>query len=547
MIRTLLIAGCAGMLGLSACDLPQRSFESGEDWSSRVEWRFRDAGSEVNADVPESATLTDWKSNADLRKRAEAAEPVVLRLSLSDCLELGRANNRDLLIETLNVELADTSIDEALAFVDPVLSANLSANRDETVIERRFSGDTRDKNEETTFSGDVGIEIPFWTGTRVTAKHGLSKVETNSPFTTFDWSSNLEVSVRQSLLEGFGVGANRLDYDIATVEAAAARSTAANQRNTISFTVAEAYWNLVLATKDLAVLEAQAETARQNTERVIRREKEGLDKRIDVLRARSTWNQRKRDIINAKADLERASDELLKAIHPDLLYGYSLVPGFMLRVEASEQIVEDDTSLNREVPDLFEKLHIAMATRDDLSKAIADIRVAGLRVERRENLLLPTLDATLTGRLSGNEDEYGETISSLLERDSTSLSLALSFETPIGNKADAAGLKSAQIQQQQAVLRARQVETDIIAEVVDAIREVRTKIESVETAIESRALAQEEYRSAVVRQAEGFSTSLEVKEAADGLTVAERDLARARVELELARLKVLRSTGELRK
>jgi len=504
-------------------------------------WAAFNAGRPASEAIAQAMEAQDQGAAASAHTAATLAEPVVLRLSLAACFELMQAHNREVVLERIRGELADASVVRAGAFTDVTLGARFFMDRSEEPLQTGLSGDTRTEAIEKSQSGSATATMPFYTGTTVTLEHGFRRVTTNSPFNRFEWDSNLSATVRQKLLDGFGVAVNRADLDVAELEAAATRGEVTQAVAGIRFSVAEAYWNLVLAREELAVLERQRESARIALAASQRREREGLDSGLDVLRARSTLTARDRDIVQQQLQVERASDALLRTIHPDLLSGYALIPGYSLSVEPREALGGDFSAVV--VPSIHGQLQIALGARKDLQSAVRRLEAAGIRVKQRDNATLPDLDLELSAELQGFGSSYGRSVDQVTGLDGRTLRGGLIFEIPIGDSNAKAGTMQSKAELERAMIQLRDAETTVVTEVVDAVREIAAGNRVVAAAIEARDLARQEYQAATFRRSLDRSTSFEVKEAEAEQTARERDVLKARVDLELARLRLLRATG----
>jgi outer membrane protein len=470
-------------------------------------------------------------------------EPVVLRLALSGCLELAATRNRELLLESINQKLGEADVIAAGASTDLLLTSSLAVDRSERAIQSRFVGDSRTREKQTTTNGDIALKAPFVTGTTITVDHSLSRVTTNSPFNTFEWNSSLGLNVRQNLLDGFGVDINRTELDMARRELEARTLEGGAKTNEVAFAICEAYWNLVLAREDLGVLERQRDAARLALERSVRRAREGLDRGLEELRAKSTLSERERDIIGARLEVDRKSDALLRAMHPDLLYGYGLVRGFRLMVEPRDALAPEIAAVP--VPNAFDEIRAAFGARKDLRAAIARLESQGLRVRQTANRLLPKLEAELGATARGSADSYGKTLDGIKDVDSRTYRVGLSFEIPLENSSDRANEQKARLQLEQQTVRLRDLEATILSDVVDSIRTIESGNRDVAAAKEASALANEEFEATKYRLEIGLGTSFEVKQAEADKTAKERDLIRARVRLELSRLRLLKARGTL--
>lgn len=471
----------------------------------------------------------------------EAREPVMLILGLDDCFDLASEHNRALLREQLDTALARSNVLSAQAYTDPIFTLGANLNKDIDEVQSRFVGDSRTTSEETTYSANAGIELPFFTGTNVRVRHGLRRITTNSPFNSFEWSSNLNVTITQSLLDGYGTVGTRTDLDVAELEASATGGDSAQTRNLTLYSIANAYWGLVLAREDLRVLQSQLETARAALDRVKRQEAVGIERGINVLRAESTLKARERDIITAELEVARASDELLRVLNPDLLYGYLLKRSFRIAVEPKDQLSDEDLAAT--IYDTRDELRRAFNQRQDLVAARLRLEASGIRVANAEQGLLPQLDLEVSGELRGNGDTYDDTLSKISEADSRGVGVGLNFSMPIGNRSDRAAEERARMQREQAILNYKDAETTVITDVVGAIREIESRRRGLTAASEALTLAAAELDAVRKRSEVGLSTSFEIKQTEDDFFAAQRDVTRARVELQLAKLRLQRATG----
>ncbi|NUQ34160.1 MAG: TolC family protein [Planctomycetaceae bacterium] len=473
----------------------------------------------------------------------EWKEPVVLSVGLSGCLELAQENNFDLLLEELDSELAQARAIQAGASTDTRIEAGLSVEREETLIDSRFANDDRDENKTTRQNADVSLIQPFETGTTVTLRHSLRRITTNNPFNTFEWASGISLAVEQRLLDGFGFASGSADRLIAEGEMQASHFDLRARRQTVNFSVANAYWDLVLAWEDLRVLQRQRGVDQARVDRETRREAEGLATRLDVLRAESTLATREREIIKAEYETYKRSDALLKAISPDSLHGYQRIRGYRLEIRPREAFTEEAPEWTP--IDVVGEVRRALVQRDELKAAIKRLENTGLRVKQREQDVLPDLNLQLSGELGGNGDDYGRALDSILDNDNSTLFAGLTFIIPLQNSADRAAQRIAEVEQERAVLNAREVEIDIIIEVVDAIRQIESGVKGVSAAKKARDLSQREYEAEVNRQDNGLGTSFEVDQAESDFVAAERDLIAARVVHELAKLALARATATM--
>ncbi|GIK53057.1 MAG: hypothetical protein BroJett014_20300 [Planctomycetota bacterium] len=477
---------------------------------------------------------------SDLERRRE---PIVLKLSLTDALELAATRNRALLFEQLSIELARTNTMASKSRLDFTAGANFSYMRDEGPVTRRFPGDSRDKEITGTTGFGLSATLPFATGTTLDLSGGFQRVDSNSPFSTFEFFPSSTLKVTQNLLNGVGFVPNLSNTWIAEGNERIAELNMRSARNLQAYNVAVAYWNLVEAQEDLKVLRRQEELARDALELAKNRREAGLGTRLDELAQESNVAAQQRGIIQAEALEETRSDELLRAMHPDLLTGYSLFENYRIVIQPSTQA--DAARLESFEPSLMNELKGALRKRAEIEVARKRIENAGLAIRRDEYGLLPTLDVSGELTVNGFGQQFDDSLDNYTDFDNLRYGVTLTFGVPIQNRAARAALDASVIEKRQAILDAREAETNVITEVALAVRTIKSAKRGVVAAEQARKLADETYQAEQERQKAGLATAFEVKQSLNDLTAAERDLIKARVELEKARLGLLKATGEL--
>ncbi|HRJ78780.1 MAG TPA: TolC family protein, partial [Planctomycetota bacterium] len=168
-----------------------------------------------------------------------------------------------------------------------------------------------------------------------------------------------------------------------------------------------------------------------------------------------------------------------------------------------------------------------------------------LAIRRDEYGLLPTLDVSGELTVNGFGQQFDDSLDNYTDFDNLRYGVTLTFGVPIQNRAARAALDASVIEKRQAILDAREAETNVITEVALAVRTIKSAKRGVVAAEQARKLADETYQAEQERQKAGLATAFEVKQSLNDLTAAERDLIKARVELEKARLGLLKATGEL--
>lgn len=520
---------------LSACS-------SSPEWDSqdRSFMLFTNALQDMNTQKGSKTPLSPFQLNTETLDYS-SSEPVILKFGLAECLELAHAHNRQVLLEKLNIELKEANLLQSQAADDIYVSGGINAERRELELQNRFIGDAREKEEQTLQNVDFILRRSFSTGTSLSLEQRLQRLASNNPFQTFQWNSSIGLQLEQNLLEGFGRSNQYFEQAIAEKELKAQHFKERHALSQISFLIAQSYWQLVFAQEDFRLLQKQKEIAKLSFDRAKRRFKQGLSDQLDVLRSESILISYQENVLQAEKELSDRSDQLLRLLYPEILYGYSLVPGFQLRIEAQNSF--EKPASQRNPLKLHDQLLFALDNRADLKAAIKQFESSGIRVHQRKNALLPELNLQLNTFVYGNSTELNDVFASLEEVKSKSYGAGLSFEIPLGNSADRAGHQQAQAQWEQALLALREVETTIIIEVVEALRELERSQTSIDSLMKLKTLRKQEFEAESERWNRGISSSFEVEQALTNFTNAERNFFQGKARYEIARLNLLRSTG----
>lgn len=526
-MKKLWILGFAALV-FAACHTSIRQVEPSE--------AFRDALDEVMLRQP----------NANKVKPDELArrkEPVVLKLSFDDCIELAMAHNRPILFEQLNREVAAADVVGARSNLDFTVGANIGYTREEQEIQARFFGDNRDKEITAVTSFGVNASLPFATGTTVDISGNFRRSDVNSPFQEFEFFPSATLTVTQRLLNGFGFIPNLGNSWIAENNLSVADWQVEVVRNEQALSVAMAYWNLVEAEGELEVLYRAEELARDAVELARSRLEAEIGTRLDVLTQEANLAAQQVQIIRAETLVETRTDELLYAMHPDLLHGYAMFDNYRIVIEPTTRV--DTTRSSGDDPVMLEEVKAALRRRPEIRQAAMRIKNAGISIDMSEYGLLPSLDLSTFFGVDGFGKEFDDSITSFNKFENLNYGFELRFGVPIQNSAARASLARAEIAKRNAILSAREVETGVILEVAAAVREIKASRRAVDAAEEALRLQSETYEAEQERQRAGLATAFEVKQALNDLTRAELDVVNARIVLERARLQLQKSTGEL--
>jgi outer membrane protein TolC len=423
------------------------------------------------------------------------------------------------------------------------VGANVGYTREEQPLDFQIPGDTRDKEITAITNYGINATLPFVTGTSVEVTGGFVRRDTNSPFNQFEFFPEASITVRQQLLNGFGLVPNLGPTWIAEGNQQIADWQIDVARNTIAFNVAMAYWDLVEAQGALRVFLNQEELARDALSLAQQRLEAEIGTQQDVLTQQANLLATQSEIIQAEGAVDQRVDDLLRAMHPDLIHGYAMFENYRIVIEPLTEV--DSSRAAGDAPPLMGEVQAALRHRPEIRQAQKRIENAGLSIEVSEYGLLPRLELSGTFGNEGSGATFDDSWETFFRFENLRYGFTLNFSVPLQNSAARADMTAAELNKRTAILAARDAETTVILEVATAVRAMRTARRAVDAAEERTRAERARHSAEQDRQRAGLATSFEVRQVLNDLTVAELELLRARISVERARMQMQKATGEM--
>ncbi len=318
---------------------------------------------------PPSSDLTAWAGPA-----RQTSLPELLQHAVQHAPALASAK--------IDIAIAEAQIAQTYARDDWHLDALLSVNSSSGY----FSGLRIDRS--TTIGATVDVSRVLPTGGTVIFHAGTTYSRTNNPLSPGDrinnWSDELNVTFAQPLLRGRG----RWLYEINERRATLSRDSAVLAKrlaaiNTVQ-AVVSAYWDLVLAERQIAITQASLALANERLRITTIGNQGGKIPRSEIPAVQQIIATREEEILAAELSIVDRSIALRRAV------GLPIGQGQLgLRVTTDLDTTQTNTSL----AELSER---AFAASPELAQLAKQDAVAKLDIEVTENGLLPQLDAALT-------------------------------------------------------------------------------------------------------------------------------------------------------
>lgn len=361
----------------------------------------------------------------------------------------------------------------------------------------------------------------------------------------------LDVIYNQPLLRNFGRELTERPIWIAANNARVNREFFRDLVEGILQQVANSYWDLVGARQQLAVSQESLKLAKELHEMNRIQVDVGTKAPLELVQSEVGVAIREEEIIRRRAAVEDFEDNLrsLMNLAQNELWNVPIVPVTPAEIE-------------HKPVDLAAAVATARAKRNDIvrQQLINDQRDLDLRYAT--NQLKPRLDLQATYGLSGlagdavqvnpqtgevirTSQGYGDAFSQVTGFDYDNWALQVTFGMPLQNTTARARKAQAEVAVEQGGLQLRDLQDQALLEVRRAARQVETAAKSIELAKVSSTLARKNLEAEQKRYENGLSTSFQVLEIQEDLSIALSNEVNAVINYRKAVVQLDRATGEL--
>ncbi len=463
--------------------------------------------------------------------------PETVRLTLRQCLHLALDHNVDVEISRYQPWIEDQNVLSSLGAFDHVIYAQPTVSESVTSSGTALAGAPEPETDSFTQRTGLRRTLPF--GLNYDLSFSFTRSKSNSSFATINpsWSESLNLAVTMPLLRGRGedsvysgvvVAQNSRRIAVDRFEKSLADQVEA---------VVRAYWDLVFARETLEVKRQSEKVAERLLEENQKKFEKGVLARVDVTEAEAGVATQREGILTADNAVAAAMDRLKRLVDPSLLrQDVLVVPADAPR--PFERELDERAALDAAVLAAF-------AHRPEWREfgPSIDSQELALRKSRRD--LLPRLDLTATGALTGLDDSFGASNKDVRSRDFHDWSLGIVFEWPFENRAARGALQRAELERRRLDLQKRSLEDQILVEVRAAVRDIKTTEKRIEATRRARVLAQERFEGEMNRREAGLRTTFHVLDSEERLTEAKTNELKALIDYGIAQMMLQKSSGTL--
>ncbi|HKW99980.1 MAG TPA: TolC family protein [Bryobacteraceae bacterium] len=481
-----------------------------------------------------------------------------LELSLKSYLELVMANNTDIAVSRLTLDVAQNAITRAFAPFDPFATGRFTSARSKTPASDALQGANTVVllQQPTTFTYNQLLS----SGTQYNVSFSGLKTSTNSGFQSFNpaLNSSLQFGFTQPLIRNRGLYVNRLPIMTARSRL---RLGEYQLRDTVIQLVSgaeTAYWNVVLARDNLKVQQKALELANEALKRAQRELELGAMSPLDIYQPQQNYATAEISVSQARYFLEQQENALRKQMGADLDPAFSKMPIVLTEtadVPAEASAIDGEGEVQK-----------ALLARPDLKAANQALDVDDLQIKTAKNSILPDLSLlgnyTAQGRggtfyerqnvfgggsqiINVTPGGFGDALSQMFGFGFPIYQFGLQLRLPIRNRAAAADLADAVVAKKRDSLAVRGVEETVRLDVLNAVSQVESSQASVKLARVALDFARKYLEAEQKKYELGTSQIYFVLQAQQSLVNAESALVQNSIGYKLSMLNLLRRTGEL--
>lgn len=492
-------------------------------------------------------------TKVELRPPARLDDYVIdgkLELSLRSYLDLVMANNTDIAIQRLTVDVAQNAITRAFAAFDPLATASFSSTEQRTPSGDQLTGASTLVELSQPANFNYSQTLP--TGLQYQVDFFAQKLSTNSGYYYYNptVNSTMELSIQQPLIRNRGAYINRVPIMLASSRL---RKTEYDLKTSLLQLVGIAentYWDAVLARENLRVAESARDLADQALKRAQRELELGALSPLDIFNPQQQFATSQIGVSQARYALKQTEDAVRRQIAADLDPKIRTLPVVLTETVGPE--------VDAPPIDAEKQVRKALAARPDLKSAAQDLEIDdfGLRVAKNE--LLPDLELTgsyMTQGLGGIfypafgepgiPGGFGDALGQMFGFGFPQYSFGLTLRLPIRNHQASADMADALVSKKRDTLNVRAVRQQIRLDVLTAVSQVESSKDAMKLSVTAQDFSRKYMEAEQKKYELGNSTIFFVLQAQGALVSAESSVVQNAVNYRRNQMNLLWRTGEL--
>ena len=348
------------------------------------------------------------------------------------------------------------------------------------------------------------------------------------------FESRVELSFTQPLLRDFGIAVNRAFIRQAEQGELIAEQQVVQAILDTLFAVQQRYWELVFRVQDLEVKRESQQLAEQFLAENKLRVELGLLPPVELIQAETRIKTRQADTIRAAAAVRTAEDQLKVVLNV-----LGIVGTWQVRIRPTDH--PPFTPLL--AISLEEQVALALKKRPDFVRSQLEVATREIARDFARNQRLPRLDIVSRFSVQAFGEGFDESTGRLRNAEGYAWTIGLRFEQPLGNRFAGNELLKRKLELQQTLMDQQQLLLTIVQEVAQAIRDIETFQEEVQVTRAGTALAHDQLEAEEEKFRLGLTTSFNVLELQEDLSIARTDETRVLSDYNIALARLDQLTG----
>ena len=310
------------------------------------------------------------------------------------------------------------------------------------------------------------------------------------------YTSEATLRATQPLLKNFGSEVTKTQILIAQNNLTISKEDFRRQVITITSRVQQAYWDLVFRRQDLEVQKQQLVLAQQLLDQIRKQVAVGTLAPLDVLQAETNIARTEERILVVDNALRAADDRLKRVMNVSLIGERADVV-----IAPADPPMYTDPALDQD-----EQIRQALEQRTDLIQAKLTLENQHIGLVFDKNQVLPTLDLEATLRLNGIDNRIGGSFEQIEPNKRYAWGVGVTFRYPLQNRQAKSRVQQSQLAIRQQMVRIKDLEENIIADVRTSFRDVLTNAQRVQSSRISSRLAQKQLEAEEKKLQVGLAT-----------------------------------------
>jgi outer membrane protein TolC len=485
-----------------------------------------------------------------------------LELSLKHFLELAMANNTDIQLQLISLEIPKNNILATFGVWDPKALASFATTRATTVPTNATTAqNAASLTKSLTQPYNLQYSQTLPEGLSYTASFSGAKSSQTNSYNNYNPSltANMRFSVTQPLLQNFGSYVNRIP--LMTAQSNYRISDYAMRQQLLIFvnTAETAYWNVILARENVRVAESGENNASEFLKYMQKELELGALSPLDIYNPEQSLASAQLSVSQAKFALAQAEDVLRHQMGADLDPEVRQLP--ITLTESVDLGPADSVPVDRE-----QAVVKALANHPAVKQAIQKLDVDDLGIRFAKNGLLPNLSFSMYYQSNGTGGMYNPGFSTIAGAGAASAVIpggiadaldqmfgfgypayyaGLTLNLPIRNRAASAAMATATVQKKTDMLNLRNQQQAIRLNILTAVSKLEGAKEQLKLAVTGRDFAQKNLDAENTKFQLGTETNQNVILAQNALVTAESSVVSNQVGVRMNLLNLLTQTGEL--